>query len=81
MIVKQTFIAFDGKEFETEEECVKYENLKSVITDTIPTLKKIKEMCHKQANCDFCVFVNNASGNCLLKEEFPEYWDLERLGD
>ena len=79
MTVEQRFIACDGKEFRTEKECIDYENFKSVIIDTIPTLKKIKEMCHKQAGCDLCVFYNNVPDNCILREEYPEYWDLERI--
>ena len=81
MTIEQRFIASDGKEFKTEKECIDYENFKSVITDTIPTLKKIREMCHKQTDCDFCIFRNSVSEHCLLKEEFPEYWDLESIGD
>ena len=80
MTIEQRFVAFDGKEFKTEKECIDYENLRSVITDMMPTLKKIKEICHKQTDCDSCVFCNNSSEYCLLKEEFPEYWELERLG-
>lgn len=80
MTIEQRFIAFDGKEFKTEKECIDYENFKSVLTDIIPALKKIREMCHKQTDCDFCVFCNNVSEQCLLKEEYPNYWELERVG-
>ena len=81
MTVEQRFVAFDGKEFKTKEECIDYENLNSVITDIIPTLKKIREICHnQQTDCDSCIFRNNVSEYCLLKEKIPEYWDLERIG-
>ena len=81
MKIEQRFIACDGKEFKTEEECVKYEKTISELTDIIPTLKKIREMCYKKIDCDSCVFRNNVSEYCLLREEFPEFWDLERIGD
>lgn len=81
MIVEQRFIAFDGKEFKTEEECVDYENFKTVIPNIITSLKKLQEICNKQADCDSCVFHNNFSECCLLNESLPGYWDLESVGD
>ena len=75
---RQIFIACDGKEFKTEEECLNYEKSVNKLTDIVISLKKIREMCHK--HCDFCVFCNKVSEHCLLKEEYPEYWDLESIG-
>ena len=42
MIVKQTFIAFDGKEFETEKECAKYEAANELV-NIMPIFKKVKK--------------------------------------
>ena len=60
MIVKQTFIAFDGKEFETEKECAKYEAANELVNIT-PIFKKVKKICSEQETCYSCVF-NNTSG-------------------
>lgn len=79
MTIEQRFIAFDGKEFKTEEECVKYEKS---LTDIIPVLKQIRKICsEKQLGCQSCMFYNDSSDDCILREEFPEYWDLERIGN
>lgn len=80
MKIEQRFIACDGKEFKTREDCVNYEKTIGDLPDIITSLKKIREICHKQANCDSCMFYNDSSEYCLLKEEYPEYWELERLG-
>ena len=78
MTIEQRFIAFDGKEFKTEEECVKYETFNK-LKDIIPTLKTVQEICNKYNHCHECVFYNDSSGDCILREELPERWDLERI--
>ena len=79
MTIEQRFIAFDGKEFKTEEECVKYETFNK-LKDIIPTLKTVREICNKYNQCHECVFYNDSSGDCVLRENIPEYWNLERIG-
>ncbi len=78
MTIEQRFIACDGKEFKTEEECVKYETFNK-LKDIIPTLKTVQEICNKYHHCHECVFYNDSSGDCILREELPERWDLERI--
>ena len=78
MTIEQRFIACDGKEFKTEEECVKYETFNK-LKDIIPTLKTVQEICNKYNHCHECVFYNDSSGDCILREELPERWDLERI--
>ena len=75
---RKVFIAFDGEEFETEEECVKYEE---TLADINSALKKIKQLCeaHKDG-CSSCVLYNNNCRQCILRERYPSYWDLERIG-
>ena len=41
MTIKQTFIAFDGKEFETEKECAKYEAANELV-NIMPIFKKVE---------------------------------------
>ena len=79
MTVEQRFIAFDGKVFKTEEECVKYETFNK-LKDIIPALKTVQEICNKHNHCHECVFCNEGSGDCILRENIPEYWNLERIG-
>ena len=82
MTIEQRFIAFDGKEFKTKEECIAYEKFIPNLTDIISSLKQIREICRNQKVCsNTCSFYNNCSEDCLLKEEFPEYWDVESIGD
>lgn len=81
MKIEQRFIAFDGKEFKTEEDCIKYETSIRDLPDIITSLKKVKKMCSEnQLGCQSCIFYNDSLDDCILKEEYPEYWDLERIG-
>ena len=77
---RQIFIACDGKEFKTEEECLNYEKSVNELTDIIISLKKVKKICSEQANCCSCIFANDDSGRCIFNEEVSEDWELERLG-
>ena len=79
MSIEQKFIAFNGRKFKTEEECVKYETFNK-LKDIIPTLKTVREICNKYNHCHECVFCNDSSGDCILRENIPEYWNLERIG-
>ena len=82
MKIEQRFIACDGKEFKTREDCIKYETSIGDLPDIITSLKKVKKMCsEKQLGCQSCIFYNDGSDDCMLREEFPEYWDLDRVGD
>lgn len=80
MTVEQRFIAFDGKEFKTEEECIKYEASIKKLQDVIHALRTVQTICNKHNHCHECVFCNDSSDNCILRKEFPEHWDLERIG-
>ena len=82
MKIEQRFVACDGKEFKTEEECVKYEKTISELSDIIISLIKVKEICREQQlGCQSCTFYNNSSDNCMFREEFPESWNLDIVGD
>ena len=76
MTIKQTFVAFDGKEFNTKEKCIKYE----MSNKFIPVLKEVKKMCSEQGSCCTCAFWNPLRIGCLLTEGSPDYWDLESIG-
>lgn len=84
MTKRTIYISFDGKEFATEKECVKYETFNK-LKDIIPTLKTIQEICNKYSHCHECVFCNEGSDNCMFRKDTPEWWDLseikKRIGD
>lgn len=77
---RQVFIACDGKEFKTEEECLNYEKSVNKLPDIVISLKKVKKICREQLNCCYCIFYNDCSNRCIFSEEFSEDWELERLG-
>lgn len=75
---REVFIAFDGKEFKTEEECINYEE---TLADINFALKTIKRLCNAhKGGCYSCVLYNNSCKQCILRERYPSYWDLERIG-
>ena len=81
MTVEQRFIACDGKEFKTREDCINYEKTIGDLPDIITSLKKVKKMCSEaKLGCQSCIFYNYDLDSCIFKEEYPEFWELERLG-
>ena len=75
---RSVYIAFDGKEFETEEECINYEE---ALADINFALTKIKQLCmaHK-GECCSCVLYDDNYRQCILRERYPSYWHLEGMG-
>lgn len=76
MTNEQKFIAFNGEEFKTEEECIKYEGL----TDIIPALQKVRNICDSQMTCEGCVFYKSSMEECLFTSNIPAHWSLRRIG-
>lgn len=75
MKIEQRFIACDGKEFKTREDCVNYEKTIGDLPDIITSLKKVQKMCsEQQLGCQSCIFYNYDLNHCIFKEEYPEYW-------
>lgn len=79
MTVEQIFVAFDGKEFKTEEECVRYEKSINKVQDVIPTLRTIQKICSAQMNCEECVFYNSSIKECIFTGDVPEWWNLSKI--
>lgn len=81
MTIEQRFIACDGKEFKTEEECVGYETSINKLQDIIPILEQLKNICRNQVKCKNCIFYNNSDRDCMFTTgTYPKYWELERIG-
>ena len=77
---KPVFIAFNGEEFKTEEECVKYEKSINGLTDIIPALQKVRKICDSQMKCEGCVFYKSSMEECLFTSNIPASWSLRRIG-
>ena len=77
---RQVFIACDGTEFKTEEECIEYEQALNEINNITTVLKRIRQMCHKQKNCYSCIFYGNGTEECIFRDRLPNDWELERMG-
>lgn len=80
MTNEQKFIAFNGEEFKTEEECIKYEKSISELTDIIPALQKVRKICDARMNCEGCVFYRSSIEECLFTSDIPAGWHLRRIG-
>ena len=80
MTNEQKFIAFNGEEFKTEEECVKYEAAINKLTDIIPVLQKVRNICDSQMTCEECVFYKSSMEECLFTSNIPASWSLRRIG-
>lgn len=50
------YVANDGTEFNTKEECYKYEAEAKKISSFIRTLNAIKEFCYQKKKCSDCPF-------------------------
>ena len=79
MTVEQIFIAFDGKRFKTEEECVRYEKSINKVQDVIPALRKVQTICDKQNHCQECVFYNSSIEECIFTGDVPAWWHLSKI--
>lgn len=55
---KIVYVANDGTEFNTKEECYKYEAEAKKINSFIRTLRAIKEFCYQQEGCSNCPFLD-----------------------
>ena len=79
MTIEQIFVAFDGKRFKTEEECIRYEKSINKVQDIIPTLRIIQKICDTQMNCGECIFCDTNTKECMFTQDVPEWWNLSRI--
>ena len=69
--MKVVYIANDGKQFETKEECLDYEDDLKDKEIAKEVLEKIKAICEKNV-CLYCPFRGNST-NCVFgSTEMPE---------
>ena len=67
------YVSNDGHEFETKEDCEKYE---AMITHLIPCAYTIRLYCSGREDCMGCPF--GYGTDCMFVNRSPEEWDLER---
>ena len=79
MTIKQKFIAFNGAEFKTEEECLNYEASIKKLQNSISSLKIIQDFCNEQPNCLGCVFGDTSTEECMFRKDVPEWWNLSEI--
>ena len=57
--------SFDGKIFETKEECSKYEEITHEENKLIEQVNKLKRYCSVRS-CSECIFCDITNGECRL---------------
>ena len=71
---KITYIAFDGKEFDTEMKCREHEENHKSIIEVRRVVDTIKNYCRKNY-CGDCPFFDSLQ-SCKFTENTPEYWEV-----
>ena len=68
-----SFIAFDGKRFNTETECCKYEKGQKSIQKAYRAIHTLATFCEK-TDCASCPFCNLEKYGCKFMQNFPSRW-------
>ena len=71
---KVTYIAFDGKEFDTEMKCREYEEKRRDLVKVSRAINTIKNYCRK-SYCVNCPFFSSLQG-CRFKLNAPNEWEV-----
>ena len=68
-----TYIAFDGKRFNTEQECCKYEKERKSIQKAYKAINTLENYC-KRTSCSNCPFCNFEKYECKFMQNIPSRW-------
>ena len=71
---KVIYIAFDGKEFDTEKECCEYEEKRKDLVKVSRAIDTIKNYC-KCCGCHSCPFFSSRYG-CNFIVDTPDEWEV-----
>ena len=71
---KVTYIAFDGKEFDTEMKCREHEEKRRDLVKVSKAVDTIKNYCRKSI-CTTCPFFSSLQG-CRFTIETPDVWEV-----
>ena len=69
---KVTYVALDGKEFDTENECREHEESRKDLINLYRAIDTIQNYC-KNSGCHTCPFFN---GDCIFTEDTPNNWEV-----
>ena len=69
---KVTYIAFDGKEFDTEIECREHEEKRKDLVKVYRAIDTLRNYCEEKG-CDNCPFFN---GGCIFTGGTPNDWEV-----
>ena len=69
---KVTYIAFDGKDFDTEKECREHEEKRKDLVKVSRAIDTIKNYC-KGRGCHDCPFFSSRYG-CKFTVDTPDGW-------
>ena len=70
-----TYYAFDGKPFNTEPECRKYEKKKKDLQKAYRAIDTLKNYCKGMA-CPNCSFFDFDKQCCKLRVNTPSEWEV-----
>ena len=70
--------AFDGEIFDTETECINYENQFEEIKKAREAVKTIMSYCAShETSCSSCIFNDPEQGECMFfSSSVPEEWTV-----
>lgn len=71
---KVIYIAFDGKEFDTEKECQEHEENRRDLVKVSRAIDTIKNYC-KGRGCHGCPFFSSRYG-CNFTVDTPDGWEV-----
>lgn len=71
---KVTYIAFDGKEFDTEMKCREHEEKRKNLIKVHRAMDTIKNYC-RDSGCGTCPFFSSLQG-CKFTVETPDVWEV-----
>ncbi len=72
------YVANDGTEFNTKEECYKYEAEVKKVSSFMRTLKAIKEFCEQKEKCLDCPFCDGSFCKLISADmcKIPRNWKI-----
>ncbi len=72
---KVTYIAFDGKEFDTEMKCREHEESRRNLVKVCRAIDTIKNYC-RESGCGNCPFFGSLQEGCKFMADAPEDWEV-----
>ena len=69
------YYAFDGKKFDTENECREYEKNKRDLQKAYKAINTLKNYCKRTA-CSACPFFCFDEPCCKLRVDTPNEWEV-----